>query len=75
MTSVLPIDITRCLGEGHAGHVCVMRQDCLRYLDRNRPDSDKPLSFAMMLCNDLTRRYDYQIPLKGESPCTSAKLN
>jgi hypothetical protein len=48
----IPLDVTRCLGEGSSGFICIMRQQCRRYLDRERCESDRPLIYAGHLCRD-----------------------
>ncbi len=53
-------DITRCLGEGSSGRVCIMRQHCRRYLERNRGIERGTVSMAMMLCR--TPRHEQIIP-------------
>lgn len=47
----LPSDITRCLGEGSAGRICIMRQQCRRYLELDRGMS-RATSVAAHLCWD-----------------------
>jgi len=52
--------MTRCLGTGSAGRICIMRHLCRRYLERNPTQPDgRPLSMAMMLCH--TTRHEYRI--------------
>jgi hypothetical protein len=60
----LPLDYTRCLGNGSAGRICVMRQQCQRYIDsETQQDADAfNISYGMMLC--ATSRYECWIPVE-----------
>ena len=61
--TLLPYDITRCLGEGATGAVCRKRESCQRYTDRGQP-GDR-LVYAMALCRD--DRFEAWIPVEKEA--------
>jgi hypothetical protein len=58
-------DMTFCLGEGSAGHVCRKREDCRRYRYRNaKPVDGTRFSYAAMLCRYSD--FEYRIPMERE---------
>lgn len=60
--SLLPYDITRCMGQGNGRIICRKRNDCQRYVDRGQPGQQ--ISMAAMLCRDSD--FECRIPVERE---------